>query len=128
MDASSTSVVVDIARDFIGLMREVDPAWEKAFHRFRMDGARYGSNGSYVSSGKIHLISALQFAVFYREANEKGLRLLKALGRERGVFLLTIDCEMNYHVDFEWEDLDKWGISKIDGESGLPNGLELGVK
>lgn len=65
MDASSTSVVVDIARDFIGLMREVDPAWEKAFHRFRMDGGRYGSNGSYVSSGKIHLISALQFAVFY---------------------------------------------------------------
>lgn len=123
MDAQATTVVVEIAKEFIELMQTIDPNWDRAYHRFRMDGARYGSNGSYSVAGVVQLLGALQCSDFYDRVNKKGYDLFQILRRDRGVFLLTIDSEFNYHVDFDWDDIDRWEITKINGSSGLPRGI-----
>ncbi|MGE6919891.1 hypothetical protein [Achromobacter kerstersii] len=123
MDSQTTTIVVEISKEFIGLMQRIDPNWERAYYRFRMDGGRYGSNGSYSLPSGAQLIGALQCSDFYDSANKKGYELFQALKRNKGVFLLTIDSDFNYHVDFDWEDIDRWEITKMNGSSGLPRGI-----
>ncbi|QND84421.1 Uncharacterized protein ChrSV_2194 [Chromobacterium vaccinii] len=52
--------------------------------------------------------------------NDLGATLFKELGKSQGVFLLTIDAEFNYDINFEWKDLHRWEITKLDGGTGLP--------
>ncbi|MEC4594383.1 MULTISPECIES: hypothetical protein [Nitrospirillum] len=54
--------------------------------------------------------------------NETGAALLRALGKETGVFLLTVDTGAQYDIRFDWDDLDRWRITKLDGGTGLPAG------
>ncbi|POZ61867.1 hypothetical protein C2I19_11420 [Chromobacterium alticapitis] len=101
-------------------MCDLAPNWEKAFYRFRAEEARYGSNASYIIGTDVFLVGALKQAVFYSRMNDFGAMLLKELGKSQGVFLLTIDAEFNYDIKFEWSDLHRWEITKLDGGTGLP--------
>ncbi|WP_454677873.1 hypothetical protein [Achromobacter marplatensis] len=123
MDAHATKILVKIAKEFIELMQSIDPNWDRAYHRFRMDEGRYGSNGSYSVAGGVQLIGALQCSNFYDSVNKKGYELFQILKRNKGVFLLTIDSEFNFHVDIDWEDTGRWEITKMNGSSGLPGGI-----
>ncbi|RKP52535.1 hypothetical protein [Trinickia fusca] len=123
MNEVATAIVIELAKEFIGLMRELEPKWSKAYYRFRSEGARYGSNASYVSDSNVSLIGALKWGDFYERMNEHGAKLLETLGKTQGVFLLTVDAEFNYDVQFDWEDLRRWEITKLNGETGLPRGI-----
>lgn len=123
MNDETTSTIVELAKEFIELVRGIEPRWSKAYYRFRSDGLRYGSNASYVLDSSATLISAISQAKFYDSMNEKGARLLALMGKERGVFLLATDSTFKYDVKFEWEDLHRWEITKIKGGTGIPKGL-----
>jgi hypothetical protein len=123
MNEESSSVVIELAKEFIELVRLAEPKWTKAFYRFRSEGIRFGSNGSYVVDSNVMLISALKNARFYDNMNRKGARLLELLGKSQGVFLLTIDAEFNYDIKFEWVDLHRWEITKLNGRTGVPEGI-----
>ena len=45
------------------------------------------------------------------------------LAKERGVFLITVNANLEYDIKFEWNDLEKWKISKLDGRTGIPEGI-----
>ncbi|AXV76818.1 MULTISPECIES: hypothetical protein [Ralstonia solanacearum species complex] len=123
MDEIATAVVIELAKEFIELMRELDPKWSKAYYRFRSEGGRYGSNASYISESNVSLIGALKWAGFYERMNARGAKLVEILGKTQGVFLLTIDAEFSYDIKFDWEDLSRWEITKLDGGTGLPQGI-----
>lgn len=123
MNEAATAIVVELAREFMRLMRELEPNWSRAYYRFRSEGARYGSNASYVSDADASLIGALKWAGFYERMNAHGVELLEVLGKPQGVFLLIIDSEFNYDIRFEWENLNRWEITKLNGGAGLPQGI-----
>ncbi len=123
MDGIATAVVIELAKEFIELMRELDQNWSKAYCRFRSGAGRYGSNASYISGSNVFLIGALKWAGFYERMNARGAKLVEILGRTQGVFLLTIDTDSNYDIKFDWEDLNRWEITKLDGGTGLLQGI-----
>jgi hypothetical protein len=55
---------------------------------------------------------------------KKEIAVLVALGKDRGLFLLVADSSFNYEIKFEYQDLQKWRISKIAGGTGVPEGIE----
>lgn len=55
--------------------------------------------------------------------NAKSAELLKLLGKKRGVLLLSVDSQLNYDVKFEFEDVNRWKITKLNGATGLPAGI-----
>jgi len=65
----------------------------------------------------------LKWAGFYERMNTYGANLLDILGKTQGVFLLTIDSGLNYDIKFEWQNLNRWEITKLNKETGLPQGI-----
>ncbi|MBV7542713.1 hypothetical protein [Acidovorax sp. sic0104] len=123
MHEEQSIIVIDLAKEFISLMRKIKPSWRRAFFRFSIDSLRIGSNASYESEDGVALISALKNNLFFIQMNEKSENLFRLLGKEEGVFLLTIDSNFDYKIDFEFNDLGRWKISKMDGETGIPKGI-----
>ncbi len=123
MNAVATAVLVELAKDFISLVREIAPNWASAYYRFRSGGARYGSNTSYLAESNVSIIGALRCGDFYERMNARGVELLEDLGKSRGVFVIIIDYEFNYDFKFEWDDLSRWEIAKLYGGTGLPSGI-----
>lgn len=35
-----------------------------------------------------------------------------------------VDSSFEYEIKFEYEDMNRWRISKFDGGTGIPAGLE----
>ena len=123
MDKAATEIVIKLAKEFIELMQVLEPGWTKAYYRFRSEEARYGSNASYAVNGDVSLIGALKWEDFYEQMNSYGAQLLHVLGKGQGVFLLTVDSRFDYDIQFEWDDLSRWEITKLNGNTGLPLGM-----
>ncbi len=72
---------------------------------------------------KSNVGDAVKNSGFYVSMDKKGRQLLKLLGKDTGVFVLIIDASFDYKIDFEYEDLSRWRISKLNGGTGIPVGL-----
>jgi hypothetical protein len=123
MDGSTTPLVVEIAREFMTLLQSGGQPWVRGFFRFRSEENSFGSNASYVFGEHVFLISAMRNKVFYERTNELGRRLIESFDRTRGLFLIVVKSDFSYEIKFEWDDLNKWEIGKIDGGTGLPSGI-----
>jgi len=48
--------------------------------------------------------------------------LLAEIGKPRAVLLLRAGSDFSHDVKFEYDDLDRWKITKLDGRTGIPEG------
>lgn len=56
-----------------------------------------------------------------------GVQLRDALsnnGKKFRVCLLRANSRYSYRMDCEWNDSTRWNITKLNGASGLPDGLD----
>jgi hypothetical protein len=95
VNQEASVVIIDLAKEFVELVRKLEPKWSKAYYRFRSEGMRYGSNGSYIVDSTAVLIGAIRHASFYSSMNDKGAKLVATLGKESGVFLLVTDSNFD---------------------------------
>ena len=123
MHEQQSEIVVEMAKKTIDLLRANARGWHKGYVRFYMDDGETGANGCFAGDGFVDLIGALDHNAFYQEFIALGERLFQALQKTRGVLLLQVDASFDYEAKFEWKDLAKWRITKLDGRSGLPDGL-----
>jgi hypothetical protein len=122
----ASPVVIALAKEFISAMQRINPLWERAYWRFVCADDRYGSNASYSASTGISLIGALKEGKLFDDLNELGRRLWNFESdpsRKFCVCLLVVSSDFNYEIKFEQHDKNKWRITKLDGKSGLPEGL-----
>ena len=118
----ATPLIINIAKKFITLIRGVEPSWQTAYLRFVFRGSAAETKASYVHAAGVDIIDVLKHREFFHAVTRQGQELLSAHGKEHGLFLLIADSSFNYEIKFEYEDLDKWRISKISG-TGVPEGL-----
>ena len=126
MNRNASDIVIEIAKALIDALNENEPDWKGGYIRFEASDGQYGSNGSYVTAGGVFLIDPFVFGNLLDRVNERGIALREALSDDVSkfcVFLLTVDSAFNYKIDFEKINQSKWKISKLDGASGLPEGL-----
>ena len=120
MDKTSSEIVVELVNNFTEFMFELDPKWKKAYYRFNIDENHYGSSSSYEDSENIEIIGTIKNSEFFRKMNKISEKLFLTLKEKKGVFLLTVDSSLSYKIDFDWDNQNRWEISKIDGKSGRP--------
>ncbi|MDR3428742.1 hypothetical protein [Silvimonas sp.] len=120
----ATPLVIDIARSFISLVREIEPSWRKAYLRFCLRDSVSEAKGSYVHESGVDIIDVVKHKDFFHPVAQKGQDLLAALGKTEGVFLLVTDSSFDYEIKFEYQDLNRWRISKLGGGTGVPSGIE----
>lgn len=123
MNEEQASIVVELAKELIGLVRSIEPKWGRAYFRFSTNETRYGSNASYSFDSTVTLIDPFRCKEFFGSMNEKSRHLFKLLGKEKGVLLLIADSDFNYETKFEYHDLERWRISKMEGATGVPVGI-----
>lgn len=121
-DAAQSEIVVDMAKALISLIREVAPSWKAAYFRFYTDERERGANASYADSSGVFLIGAVRQGDFYKRMEALSVQLFRVLARDRGVLLLSAKADFSYDVKFDFDDLDRWRITKLDGASGIPEG------
>jgi hypothetical protein len=123
MSDAQAAAVVDLAKEFMELTHRVEPAWKKAYFRFSADESRRGSNASCVTDERVLLVDPFKYDAFFKSMNEKSVRLLKLMEKEWAVVLLSIDSAFDYEIKFEYQNLDRWRITKINGGTGVPEGV-----
>ena len=123
MDDAASAIVIELVKCLVEQVRQLDEDWGRAFYRFIWAPLRYGANASYESGEIVNLIGAVKCGAFYDSMNEKGRRLADALGKSQGLFLIAVTDRLEYEIKFEWTDMDRWKISKLDGLTGIPQGL-----
>jgi len=97
--------------------------YEFAYLRFHDSGSFYGVSGSYAASGDVFLMSPFKCENLFKDMTEAGLRLIRSQDHDRGVMLIVARKDREYKVHFEWSDLDRWRIDKLDGRTGIPEGF-----
>lgn len=124
---SKDEVVIELAKTFMDLLERDVPGWSRAFFRFEANDLMMGSNASYVVAANVTLLSALRNSDFFSHMNDLASTLRERTGsdgRKFCVMLLSVSASFDYKIDFEYVKPDRWRISKLDGASGLPLGVE----
>lgn len=124
IEDKATPIVIDIAKSFISLVQGIEPNWQKAFLRFCWRDSVSEAKGSFVRASEVDIINVLKHKDFFHSVTKKGQALLMALGKSEGMFLLLINSNFEYEIKFEYEDLNRWKISKLAGGTGIPEGIE----
>ena len=124
ISAEATPLVIDAVKSFISLVREIAPDWQKAYLRFSEWDSVSESKASYVHSTGVEIIDVLKHKEFFQSISRDGQNLLTALGKPEGIFLLSIDSDYNYEIKFEYENQEKWRISKLGAGTGIPEDIE----
>lgn len=122
----ASPVVIALAKEFIAAMQRINPSWERAYWRFVCSDDQYGSNASYTVSSGVTLISALNEGQLFDDLNDLGRQLWnfeRDPSRKFCVCLLVVSSDFDYEIKFEQHDQNKWRITKLDGKSGIPEGL-----
>jgi hypothetical protein len=116
-------LVVGLAQRFLKHLREAEPDFQRAFYRFDAEPGSFGGKASVVSPKGVALVSSTRNAELLRALANTGNDLIRSLGKDRGVFLLTVDSNYDYNIQFEWDDLRRWQISMLNGGTGIPDGI-----
>ena len=120
----TTPLVISVVKEFIAMVRKAEPKWKKAYLRFVLEDDSAEAKASYVDESGVEIIDVFRHGDFFDSVIEKGMELIASLGKERGLFLLMADSDLNYEIKFEFDDLSRWKINKLDGNTGVPVGIE----
>ena len=74
----------------------------------------------------VTLISALNEGQLFDDLNDLRRQLWNFESdpsRKFCVCLLVVSSDFDYEIKFEQHDKNKWRITKLDGKSGIPEGL-----
>ena len=121
-------ITIELAKVLMSTMEASFPGWQHAFIRFEASEAHYGSKGSFKSPKGVFLLDPFSQKSLFEKINALGYELWNCLtnkDKKFHVFLLSVNSSFDFKIDYEWKDKTKWQISKIDGGTGIPTGIQL---
>ncbi len=118
-----TKLVIELGKSFMQQMSQVEPNWNKAYFRFVAQDIGNGCNASYVHGSEVELLDLRENESFVDEMMEQSNRLAELSGKKKFVMLLSVNSDANYKFHFDYEDLERWKITKQDGRTGIPAGM-----
>jgi len=127
MNEEASKLVVELAKEAIGMVRVTSPDWTDVFVRFNADDSHCGWKGSYVNPTGVHIFDVLRLSNESERIRNLGSSLRNALTRDGKKFVVCLvraNSNFQYQIDFEWHDETKWNITKLGDRSGLPEALE----
>lgn len=116
-------VVMDMAKRLMLLVRDAYPGWKEAYLRFSAHDLVSEVKASCVHGDGVDILDVAQHGHFFQLMGRQGQELMNALGMKEGVFLLVVNAQYDYEIQFERADMTRWRISKLDGGTGVPAGF-----
>jgi len=123
MNTASSAEVVGLAKELAEFACRLEAGWTMAYFRFSFEPTRLGSVVSYAARGNVLLIDPRRNADFFSSMNARGEQLFQLLNKDKGIILVSVNRELDFDVKFEFDDLGRWKISKLNGGTGLPEGV-----
>ena len=120
MDKKVESALMELVARFADLLHAGYAGWSIGYFRFYRDSGHWGSNCSSIEAGRVRLGDAIKYSKFFEEMNKSCLALFDELKKDRGVMLISVNQRMEFRLNFEWDKLDRWQISKLNGLTGVP--------
>jgi hypothetical protein len=120
-----SELIVELATAVVAEMRTSYPDWNEAFVRLQAEDGSFEVKCSYVLPTGVQILNVLAHKAFIENAHRIGAELREKLPRANGPFcvgLLRVGADLDYSMQYEYGDPDRWSISKIDGSSGIPAG------
>jgi hypothetical protein len=127
INEQASNSVIALATLLIDAMRQVSPQWRRAYMRLQADDDGRSARISYVNAAGVHLLGGIDYSRVYRQAIDLGSQMKQFTDTGRRPFkvcLVIVDAAFNYDVLFEYHDAGKWAITKLEGASGIPVGIE----
>lgn len=127
MKKQESEIVIEMTKSCIDYINEVDPEWEILYMRYSSDDLKKSVQGSYVKREDVALFPVLGFSWFYDEMHVlcESLRNLQLSEKKKfKACLLRVDSKFQYNIYFDYEDVNRWEITKLDGKNGIPEGLD----
>lgn len=121
---NATPILMDILQSFVSVLGELEPQWQKGYLRCFGSESSIQVKGSYVHSSGVDIIDVFKCEPFFDSMPDKVEAFLNALEKEEALFLMVVDSNLKYDVKFEFNDMRKWQITKMDGRSGIPEGID----
>lgn len=121
----ATRLTIELAKLLVRDMQAMGAPWQKAFLRAEFGDGEQSIKGSYALENDVRLFNTLEYKPMFAAVHEIAPRLREAssnAGRKACVALLVVDSNFNYEVKYEYENSERWAISKLNGESGIPVG------
>jgi hypothetical protein len=118
-----SEIVVELAQTCARLMLEKFPGWSRVFFRYYIDELQDSASASFERTGEVTLLSAMKEGPFYEGMTELA-RELREGGVSFKVLLLTMNSNLDYRVDYEQTNPDRRRITKLNGATGIPVGLD----
>jgi len=125
---TQSEVTVLLAKKFISYMKNFSEPWDNAYFRFHFSDNDYGCNGSFSSNGNASIFDVFEHETLFDSLQEIALQLHEAIlnadnSANFRVALLTINSAYEYDIKYEYEDINKWEITKTKS-NGIPVGLQ----
>jgi hypothetical protein len=128
MNDQATALVIDLAKHVVGYMQTALPTWQEVYVRIDTPSdSQRGARVSYVDAQGVTVIDVIEHRDLIAGILPIAHQLRDALannGRKFRVCLFRANAKLDYHIDFEWSDANKWAMTKLRGATGLPIGLE----
>jgi hypothetical protein len=124
LDANA-ELTVELAKIFIQEIQSSYSTWESAYLRIDANEDSIGCRISCKRSTQIELLDVLQHKSFTNAVIEIGSQLRECTpsnGKKFLVLLLVIENNFNYEIQYEYENSNRWAITKLGGGTGVPVG------
>lgn len=120
MKDKETDLIIQLAKNFIEEIITLEPKFERAFYRFYVEDHMHESCSSYTVPNDVFIVSALDQHEFFDLMDDICLKIMQEMEKSPVLLLLTIDKSFDYKIQFEYENMEKWNISLMDGGTGIP--------
>lgn len=121
----SSELIIELAKALVTEMRVANPDWQEAFVRMQAGAGYFEVKCSYVLPTGPKILNILDHKPFIARLQQIGIKLQDTLPQSTVPFcvaILRVGADMNYEMQYEYEDERRCGISKLNGGSGLPDG------
>ena len=122
----ASAITIEMAKCLVTSMRAMAVEWRTAYVRIQFIPGVQECKGCYVSDSEVQLFDVFKHKPMIASLQALGERLRDATsnnGRQFCVALLEVSSALDYEIHYEWQDASRWRISKLNGGSGMPEGL-----
>jgi len=119
----ASRLTIEIAGTLVGLAGDFDPAWERAWFRFESDGNNTSANTTIEKNGEAWLIPTTSSGGRVRSMSELAEQMREHLdfaGRKFRVALVEVQPDLKFMIEYEFDDPNRWRMTKLGGASGFP--------
>ena len=126
MTTQQDDIIIEIAKSFIELFQQHMPSWRKGYYRFFAQPGTNGCTATYVVEGQTEaqFVDVFEHSTFLKEMRRKSLQLTHLMDLDQAVLLLVVTSDFDYEMNFEYNDFDRWNLTKEFGGTGVPEGFE----